>query len=295
MFATTSSAGELTMRDYARVKREIEIEKLRTFARIEVANDGGPIIDLITGREHHPVGTKCCIKADMRALQWESMRAELPMIEICEVASPVRSVMTQPHELFMKVTGERREWMYRPDMHLRVDAAFANMLRDGVPFQAAVAEWQPGKGPTHLVDLIVEVKHPKDPRYDDEFYDRKLELARQVYDSINWQFMRVDYPAQVPGPRISRSVKEIMLDHDVSLSPGDISAVRKVLGRGGVAPLRAVAEALGHRHHGVAKCAALHVRRIVAIDLRHDLAPHTPVRKLPDDMAIFEMEGRTPW
>ncbi|MBU1334774.1 MAG: hypothetical protein KJ944_16955 [Alphaproteobacteria bacterium] len=69
----------------------IEIDRLRTFARIEEMEDAGPIIDLITGREPHVVGTKVCIKAGLRSLPWESFRAERPMIELCETASPVMS------------------------------------------------------------------------------------------------------------------------------------------------------------------------------------------------------------
>lgn len=281
--------------DYARTKREIELKQLRTFARIEVAEDGGPILDLITGREPHPVGIKCCIKSGMRALQWESMRAELPMIEMCEVASPVHWMMTQPHELFMKVTGEHREWMYRPDMHLKVDATFANRLQDGTSFQKAVRQWTPGQGADHLVNLIVEVKHPDDPRYEDPVYERKLDLARQVYEAIGWRFSRVVHPEQVPTPTISKSIREIMLDHDTSLSPADIDVVRRVMGPNGQASLKDLSEALGVRHHGIAKCAALHVRRIVSIDLEQDMGPETTVRKMPDHLAIFEMEGRTQW
>jgi hypothetical protein len=282
-------------KDYARTKRELELKQLRTFARIEEAEDGGPIIDLITGREPHPVGAKCCIKSGMRALQWESMRAELPMIEMCEVASPVHSMMTQPHELFMKVTGQERMWMYRPDMRLKVDVTFADDLRDGTSFQAAVRNWRPGQGPDHLVDLIVEVKHPKDPRYDDPIYDRKLDLARQVYEALGWRFARVEYPEQVAGPSIARSVRELALDHDTSLSPADLDVVRRVMGPDGSARLGDLSTALARRHKGLAKCAALHVRRIISIDLEMDLLPETTVLKMPDHMAIFEMRGVAPW
>lgn len=277
----------------ARTKRMIELEQLRTFARIEEMKNGGPIIDLITGREPHVVGTTVCIKAGMRSVPWESFNAERLMIQLCETASPVRALMSQPHELFMKVTGESREWMYRPDLRLTVDKAFADAVLNGAPFAKAAAEWVPSKRGASTTTLIIEVKDDNDPRRNDPIYLRKLALARQVYESINWRFLWVDRSTDIDHPPTARSVRSIMLDHDVSLAPSDITKARRALGPGGKATLREVAAALGNG--GVAKCSALHVRRIVSIDMRHDLEPDTPVVRMPDDMSIFEMARRTPW
>ncbi|MHA6731238.1 hypothetical protein [Devosia sp. A369] len=277
----------------ARTKRKIEVDGLRTFARIEEMKDGGPIIDLITGREPHLVGTKSCIKAGMRSMPWESVTAELPMIELCETASPVRALLSQPHELFMKVTGESRQWMYRPDLRLTVDRVFGQTVLGGVPFAKAVANWRPGTKVSETMTLIVEVKGDDDPRLEDPVYDRKIELARQVYEAINWRFIWVDRSPDIDHPAIATSVREIMLDHDVSITPADITTARAVLGEARRATLRELTAALGGG--GIGKAAALHVRRIVSIDMNNDLRPDTVVVRMPDDMAIFEVTGQPRW
>jgi hypothetical protein len=48
---------------------------------------------------------------------------------------------------------------------------------------------------------------------------------------------------------------------------------------------------LGNGPLARAKVAALHVRRVIAIDLAGNLAPHSPVRLVNDDRAIFERVG----
>lgn len=282
-------------RDAARKKRQIELDDFRTFARIDEEHDGGPIIDLVTGREPHPVGTIVCVKAGMRAVTWESMRAERPMIALCEVASPVTSLISQPHEIFMKVTGQSREWVYRPDLMLTVDADFAAAVLAGQPFSEAVCDWRPGAGRRHDVKLVVEVKDDSDRRINDPAYLLKLDLARKAYARINWQFITVIRSRDIDNAAISKSVRHIMLDHDVALSPGDLDLVRAAFGSRDVINLDELTPRLGGTVRGLARCAALHVRRIISIDLRHDLCPTTPVTKLPDDMAIFEMSGRTQW
>lgn len=277
--------------DYARKKRTIEIDSLRTFARIEEREDGGPIVDLITGREPHVVGTKVCIKAGMRALPWESNDAERPMIELCETASAVRSMLSQPHELFMKVTGEPREWMYRPDLRLTVDAAFAQAVLDSIPFAEAVCSWRPSEGRLATKTLIVEVKRDDDPRFNDPIYLRKLELARQVYEDIGWAFVWVTNSIDIKHAASARSVREVMLDHDVSLAPSDITVARRVLGAEGKATLGELVNALG----SLGKCCALHVRRIICMDMENDLRPDTAVVGMPPSMSIFEMSRGQLW
>lgn len=64
-------------------------------ATITVAENGGPIRTLITGREPHPTGTITSIKAGSRAMPWESIKAERPALIACETASPVRRLLAQ--------------------------------------------------------------------------------------------------------------------------------------------------------------------------------------------------------
>ncbi len=279
---------------YERLKREVELLELRTFARIEYMRDGGPIIDLITGREPHVVGVTTCIKAGMRSMPWESVGSEKPMIKLCEAASPVLRLLAQPHELFMKVTGQARELMYRPDLLLTVDSTVVRKVGEGVPFSHAVTDWRPPDR-THDVRLVVEVKDDADPRIDDPVYALKLELARQVYESINWHFITVMRSIDIDNSSINRSVREICLDHDASISPGDIDRVRAVFARNSQPMLIELMLELGGGGRSRAKCAALHVRRIISIDMSYDLRPEAPVTKMPDDMAIFELPGAYPW
>jgi hypothetical protein len=79
--------------------REIESRQERTIATIYETDSGAPARPLITGRKPHTTGRPVCIKAEFRAAPWESFRAELPFIEFAEVASPVRRIRAQPHQL----------------------------------------------------------------------------------------------------------------------------------------------------------------------------------------------------
>lgn len=279
---------------YSRVKRQLEVHRLRTFARIEYMEDGGPIVDLITGREPHVVGTKVCIKAGMRSMPWESVKAERPMIKLCEVASPVLRLLAQPHELFMKVTGYSKAWMYRPDLLLTIDAGVVHKVNAGIPFSEAIALWKPSDR-THDVRLVVEVKDDNDPRIGNPVYERKLELAQQVYEFLNWHFITVVRSRDIDNDQISYAVDQICLDHDVAISPGDIDRVRTVFARNPNPMLIELILELGGGAASLGKCAALHVRRIISIDLRHRLRPESPVMKMPDDMAVFELPGAHPW
>lgn len=283
-------------KDYAIEKREIELQDQRTFAYIYHRSDGGPVRELITGRSRIPVGKTICIKADMRAVPWQSMQAEKAMVEMCEVATPVHRLMTQPHKLEMKVIGEHRPWVFYPDMSLYVAVNFADMLDEGVPFGLAVADWRPIYGNAHTVPLIIEVKDDEDTRLDDADYLLKLDLASKVYNRIGWRFRTVLKSRDIDIPMMEKSIRGIMLDHDTSVLPSDIDAVRSALPMQSYpSNLRTVTRALGGGARGRAKAAALHVRRVISIDLTHDLAPDTPVRLLEDGGVIFEREGAYPW
>lgn len=281
--------------DYSITKRQIEIDRLNTVARI-YRRGRNAYVNLITGREPHPTGKIVCIKAGMRALAWESIKAEKPMIELCEVATPVHRVQAQPHNLVMKVVAERYPWRYRPDLQLEVDRGFADLISDGVPFAVAVAEWRPTGKPANTVTMIVEVKDDNDPRIDDDRYNHKLRLAAQVYNSINWRFAIVVRSRDLDVGGIAKAVRSYMMDHDTSFVPADISLATDLISlNGGTASLRDIADVLGGGHIGKAKAAALHVRRIIAVDLAQDLNGDSRVRAVNDGRAIFELPVRYPW
>ncbi|MBU1334773.1 MAG: hypothetical protein KJ944_16950 [Alphaproteobacteria bacterium] len=164
----------------------------------------------------------------------------------------------------MKVTGEPKEWMYRPDLRLTVDASFAETVLNGEPFAEAVSRWRPRPDSIGTKTLIVEVKDDNDPRFDDPVYLHKLDLAQQVYEAINWGFLWVTRSIDIEHPSSARSVREVMLDHDVSLTPADITIARRVLGKAGRSTIGELVNALG----SIGKCSALHVRRIISMDMR---------------------------
>ncbi|MDB5531492.1 MAG: hypothetical protein JWR51_4595 [Devosia sp.] len=253
--------------DYSVTKRQIELDRLNTVARI-YRRGRNAYVNLITGREPHPTGKIVCIKAGMRALAWESIKAEKPMIELCEVATPVHRVQAQPHNLVMKVVAERYPWRYRPDLQLEVDRQFADLIGAGTPFAQAVADWRPTGKKADTVTMIVAVKDDDDPRIDDDRYNHKLRLAEEVYNSINWRFAIVVRSRDLDVGGIAKSVRSYMMDHDTSFVPADISLATQLISDcGGTARLRDIANVLGGGHIGKAKAAALHVRRIISVDL----------------------------
>src|SRR5690606_19278469 len=117
------------------------------------------------------------------------------------------------------------------------------------------------------------------------------ELARQVYEHIGWAFVWVTSSIDIVHPASARSVREVMLDHDVSLAPSDITVARRVLGAERKATLGELVNALG----SLGKCCALHVRRIICMDMENDLRPDTAVVGVPPSMSIFEMSRGQPW
>ncbi|MGH6977939.1 MAG: hypothetical protein ACRED4_01380, partial [Brevundimonas sp.] len=146
------------------------------------------------------------------------------------------------------------------------------------------------------VNMIIEVKDDLDPRIDDEMYNHKLRLAAEVYNSIGWRFAVVVRSVDIDVGGIATAVRSCMLDHDTSFGPADIAAVSDLItANDGMARLREVAAALGGRHVGNAKAAALHVRRIISIDLTRDLDGDSAVRLVDDGRAIFELPGSYPW
>lgn len=256
---------------------QLLLEDHQIFARIFVAEDGGPIRTLITGREHHATGRFVSVKAGHRALPWESLRGELPALELMEAAPPVHRMMAQPHRLEMIIEGVPAPLVFFPDLRLTVDARFASALAGGVPFLLACAEWRPDAstaGDTR--ELIVEVKTANDPRNADPVYQSKLALAEEVYGRIGWQFFQFVDPTGLGYSRIAHAVREIVLDHDVIVSPHEVHLAQKALSDGPVT-LDAVLDALGGNVAAIQKACALHVRRLLCIDIAGRLAPESMV------------------
>lgn len=246
-----------------------------------VAEGGGPIRTIITGREHHATGRFVSVKAGHRALPWESRFGELPMLKIVEVASAVHTVMSQPHRLEMILEGVKEPLVYFPDLHLQVDARFAAALASGVPFSRACAEWRPDPASEAATrELIVEIKTATDRRNGDPVYQSKLTLASEVYERVGWQFLQVIDPTGEGYSRIAHAVHEIALDHNVVVEPLEVRLVLDFL-QDGPKLLSAVLDVLGGTVAAIQKASALHVRRLLCIDLAGRLAPGSLVYPMP--------------
>jgi hypothetical protein len=270
------------------VRREIELSEAGILATIRESETGGPVRPLITGREPHPTGRPLCIKAGHRSLPWESMKVEYPFMEIAEVASPVRHFMSQPHKLTMRVTGPKMALDFFPDFELIADARFVQALDEGTPFWLAAMEWKPDGSSFDGRFVVVEAKDDNDPRNKDPEYQHKLGLAKDVYGGINYSFFTIFRSRDLPTADNWSVGHEVWLDRKTAVSAIDVARVVHVLvAAGGSAPYSDVAAAIGAGSAGRAALAALHVRRVVSIDLTMDIKRNPIVRLMNDGAALM--------
>lgn len=247
----------------------------------------GPARLIITGRHRRPVGQMSCVKADMVAMAWESIKAERPMLWMCEVASPVLSLMGQPHRLSMKVTGSHRPLVYYPDLELIVDRRFANALDAKTPFWKAVADWRPGpvRDRPDAVRVYVEVKDDRDRRLNDPFYLNKLANAREAYRRDGDRFVVAVRSKDIdPAPKAFwQGVQNIVLDHMTALTPQDLEvAVSAFYQHDSEVEYGRLCDRLGGGPLAKAKLATMHVRRLIWIDIAKGLNPDSAVRRVVD-------------
>ena len=211
-------------------------------------------------------------------MPWESMNCELPALELAEVASPVVSLMAQPHRLEMFVRRRREPLSFFPDLELTVEASAYNRLMSSQPFAEALLEWRPDQaGSSGYRTIMVEVKDDDDPRNDDAEYQRKLRLASEVYHGLGIGFLVIVRSRDLACVDLDL-VREIALENYTAVSSIDAGiCIRWLSGLGGVGRLRDLVTRLGGGATGREKAAALHVRRVISIDLRQGYLPSTPV------------------
>jgi hypothetical protein len=253
-----------------------------------------PYRKIVTGRQRKPVGRPVMVKAGMRAIEWESIRAEKPFYELCEVATPVHSMFAQPHLLRMAIVGEAKRMDFIPDLQVTVDTAFAASVTRGVPFVDAVRAWKP-KSQGSISTMIIEVKDDEDPRNHDQAYLNKLALAEQAYRAAGWFFLTVVKSEHISHPITDALVRKLFLKRKATISAADLTLVRDAFGAGQTLPWRTVLEALGDGPKALAKACSMHVRRLIAIDLSVPLTPSTMVTRVQDNRPIFELPGGLPW
>lgn len=273
------------------IECEIALQREGIIATVFVSKSGGPVVGLITGREPHPTGRPVCVRAGFRGMPFESISSELPTIMLAEVASPINNFLVQPHRIdFRVLNSDRPVWSYRPDLKLIADIRFIRELAEHVPFAEAAARWvpQPHSAPDFR-ELIVEVKDDNDPRNGDEDYEAKLRLAAEAYARFGWHFVKIVRSRDLECGHIPDAVREIFLDALTTIHTTDVAAaIDAIQGRGVSATYRQVSEALGEGPLGRAKLAALHVRRVVSIDLSSPLSPESAVRLIHDGAAILK-------
>lgn len=253
-------------------------------ARIARSTDGGPLRRIINGRAFKPTGAFVSIKAGGRAMPWESIRCELPVISIAELGSPVLHLLSQPHRLELFVRGRRRPLIYFPDLELTVDRGLFDALARKVPFAKAVMEWHPGSSPSRGTrKVVLEVKDDDDRRNDDKDYRDKLRLAASIYRRLGAGFFTVVRSSDLEFADAS-FIDDVLTDRYTAVGSADIdAAVQCVLDSGGVTATYAdLVAALGSGPVGRAKAVALHVRRVLSINMTAGLLP---------DAAVWLIEG----
>lgn len=246
--------------------------------RIVRSTDGGPI-RLVLGRgTTHRTGTFVAVKADYRAMPWESHKCELGVLQMCEVAAGVISLMAQPHRLELSLRGRKSKLRYFPDLELRVDRTFLDDLLEGKRFADIVA--RPRFNCTsseETYSVIVEVKHESDSRLEDKEYSRKLELAGEFYRSRGMLFVVIIRQRDFSAPLIRR-FETLTLDRHTKLTTDDYVDLRMIFARRrGPRSYGQVVAGLGGGPLGVAKAAAFQINRKLSIDLRRPLTDASKV------------------
>jgi hypothetical protein len=249
-----------------------------TIARIVSSDDGGPIRRIINGRSRRPTGTFVSIKAGMKAMPWESHACELRAMQIAEVSTAVHRILAQPHRLELRVRSQKKPHLYFADLLLEVQEEVAAELTRGKALGAALMAGSVLCKRSHATrTVVIEMKSDNDRRMQDADYLKKLCLAKSVYQKLGIVFVVATETAAFRTVDL-RVVREISLDRFTAVGAADVSrAVSCVETDGGVSSLGELTKALGGGHIGRAKAHALHVRRIISIDLRQHLGPASPV------------------
>lgn len=255
-------------------------------ATIFRSRDGGPLRHIINGACKHPTGVYSARKGGGRHMPWESKGAEVPALHLCDVSWRVASLLSQPHRLDIFVRGQREPLQYIPDMELRVDPSFAEDVCSGVPLGIAATMWDPQpKRKNHMVTLVLEIKGDDDPRNDDPMYQRKLVLARKVYEMLGYRFAIVMKGRDIDCVDLA-AVREVVFYRFTQLLTRETLFVIDYLNaREGVALFDDLVGALGDEPRSKAAVYALHFDRVICVDLCSTPADRRRV-------SLIEREGR---
>jgi hypothetical protein len=247
-------------------------------ARIVMSADGGPIRRILTGRSTRPTGTFTSIKAGGRAMPHESVEGELKAMWIAETATSVRRLLAQPHRLEITVSGRSRPLLYFPDLLLEMDKAAASRIVGGQPFARAMFAAPEKTGGEYTRSVVLEIKTEADRRTEDAEYLLKLDLARKVYKRLGVDFAVVRTDPALSARDLS-AVKRVVMNRHVAIDARDIEIAASRVQNGPVT-LVDLAASLGPSHLGISKVFALHVRRVISIDLNGPVGAETAVHRV---------------
>ncbi|MCW6509866.1 hypothetical protein [Lichenifustis flavocetrariae] len=221
----------------------------RRKARLVVSPRGGPIRLIITGRKVIPTGRWYSTK-NGRCMPWES-KAERDLCIVAEADTDVIRFLVQPHRLEIDV-GEARPLVYIPDAE--------HVLASGVT-------------------EIIEVKRAGEKLEPD--YERKLELAAEIYRGLGWRF-RIMRDAEIRRePRFPNA--KIIASHGPTLVTSEETlAALDLIDRPGGSTYGCVGDVLGGGPQGVARLHALVVRRLLTFDLDRPIRSNIPVTLVAD-------------
>ena len=257
---------------------KVDLEDLYSRDRIVRSNQGGPVRTVLNGRHTKATGTFISAKAGFRSLVWESKKAELQCMRICEASPNVFSMMSQPHRFEFYVSRLRRPLVYFPDLELSVSPYLVHQLRRGTPFGQAAMKVRVGNvRPSKRRKLVIEIKDRDDPRLADPFYNEKIRLAEIRYHEIGYEFVVLHRKRDIDCAELP-SIHQVVLDNRTNVSRSDARTVRAHLeSLGGRGRYDTVSACLGVGPVGKAKLHALHVRQVVCLDLGRPLQPSSDV------------------
>ncbi len=256
-------------------------------ATIVWSKTGGALRTIINGRRNIATGIFVAIKGKHLPMPWESEDCELPILELAEFGSPIYSLMAQPHRLEIHRSDGMAPLVYFPDLMISADGGFVDSVTSETPFGRAVLEWDPTRTAGRPRALVIEVKSDNDRRLKEPDYDHKLKLAEQAYHRKGLGFLTIKRTRDIDCVDF-RPIREILQHKRTVVRTADLNAAYACAGPSGSRTQAGrVVEALGGGDLGWAKLSALHVRRILSVDVTRGFLPSSPVAILDDGEAIW--------
>lgn len=122
----------------------------------------------------------------------------------------------------------------------------------------------------------------------DADYLNKLDLAREFYRRIGWSFAHLRASKDLPSGDVARGVNRVWSRAMTRVTVLDVARISHVVERaGGCVAYEEASAAIEPGPVGRSKLAALHVRRVVRIDLSKGLTSASPVGLISDGETVL--------